>query len=287
MFFRKLSKGVFHMKKIALFLLTSFILNTLMLTAHEVKISTYDVLAPFAFRDEQGKLSGVYIEIVKKAVSRMPDYNVSFNVIPWARAKIEAKKGSTFAILPPYFHAHDWLTDTEPKRPYLWPYSLALFTQSDVVICNQKVLSVARTEYPKDFQGLEFVMWRGDGRAGEKFTKMVEEKKIALHLLKDVKSTINFLLSNRADCTVTSKIPFAWQVKQMKKTGEYKKYAKNNVILKEAIVISTNEGYLGYTDINDEENYPYKKDFSIKFDIEIYKMKKNGEIQKIVERFIK
>ncbi len=275
------------MKKVALFLLTYFILNTFALTAHEVKISTYDVLAPFAFRDAQGKLSGVYIEIVKKAVSRMPDYTVSFNVVPWARAKIQAKTGKTFAILPPYFHAHDWLTDEEPKRPYIWPYSLALFTQSDVVICNEKVLNVTRTQYPKDFKGLKFVMWRGDGRAGEEFTKMVAEKKIELRLLKDLKSTINFLLSNRADCTVTSKIPFAWQVKQMKKMGEDKKSTNKKVILKEAFVISSNEGYLGYTDINDEENYPFKKDFSIKFDIEIYKMKKKGEIQKIVDRFIK
>ncbi len=275
------------MKKVVLFLLTYLISNPFGLSAQEVRISTYDVLAPFAFRDAQGKLSGVYIEIVKKAVSRMPDYTVSFNVVPWARAKNEAKKGKAFAILPPYFHAHDWLTDLEPQRPYIWPYSLPLYTQSDVVICNENVLNVSRKEYPKDFQGLEFVMWRGDGRAGEEFTKMAEEKMIGLHLLDDVKNTIKFLLSNRADCTVTSRIPFAWHVKQMKKMGEYKKYANNNVILKEAIVVSSNEGYLGYTDINAKKNYPFKKDFSIKFDIQIYKMKKNGEIQKIVERFIK
>ncbi len=44
---------------------------------------------------------------------------------------------------------------------------------------------------------------------------------------------------------------------------------------------------LGYTDIDDEKNFPFKKDFSIKFDIEIYKLKRSGGIQEIVDQFIK
>jgi len=269
------------------FILIYFISNSVVLSAQEVNISTYEVLPPFAFRDVEGKLTGVYIEIVKRAVSRMPDYTVLFKVSPWARVKMEAKQGKTFAILPPYFHAHDWLTEEEPKRPYIWPYSLPLFTQHDVVICNEQVLTTRRSIYPDDYQGLVFAMWRGDGRAGEKFTRMAEEKKIDLRLLKDVKSVIPFLLAGRADCTVTSKIPFSWYLKQMKESGEYMEYNQRGVILKEAAIISTNEGYLGYTDINDEKNFPFKKDFSIKFDIEVYKMKKSGEIQEIADIFVK
>jgi len=130
-------------------------------------------------------------------------------------------------------------------------------------------------------------MWRGDGRAGDKFNRMVEEKIIDVIMLKDVKSIIPILLHEKADCTVTSRIPFAWYVKQMKETGAYQKHDTNGVVLEEAAIISSNEGYLGYTDIDTEKNFPFKKDFSIKFDIEIYKMKKNGEIQAIVDRFVK
>ena len=256
-------------------------------SAQKVSIYTYDVLPPFAFRDAGGELTGVYVEIVKKAVSNMPDYTVSFKVVPWARAKKLAEKGTAFAILPPYFHAHDWLTESEPKRPYIWPYSLPLFTQHDIVICNEKVLDKPRIKYPDDYLGLNFVMWRGDGRAGEKFLKMVENKKINLHLLNNVKSTIPYLLMARADCTITSRVPFAWYVKQMKITEEYQLYDLKKVILKESAIISSNDGYLGYSDIDDEKNFPFKKDFSIKFDIEIYKMKKSGDIQKIVDTFVK
>jgi polar amino acid transport system substrate-binding protein len=62
------------------------------------------------------------------------------------------------------------------------------------------------------------------------------------------------------------------------KKCEYQKYNQKEVILKEVAIISSNAGYLGYTDINIEKNFPFKKYFSIKFDVEIYKMKKNGQI---------
>ncbi len=274
------------MKKTVFFLFIYLVLNSAVFSAQEVEVYTLENFPPFAFRDEQGILTGIYIEIVKKAVSGMSDYTVSFKVVPWARAKMKVRVGEAFAILPPYFHAHDWLTDSEPKRPYIWPYSLSLFTQHDVVICNEKVLARPRNEFPDDYEGLKFVMWRGDGRAGVKFFQMAEDKKIDLYLINNVKNIVPFLLAERADCTVVSRIPFAWYVKQMKETGKYQKFDSMGVILKEA-VISSNEGYLGYTDIDAEKNFPFKKDFSIKFDIEIFKMKKNGEIQEILGRFIK
>jgi len=128
------------MKKAVTFLIIYLLSNSVVFSSQEVRISTYDVLPPLAFRDTNGELTGVYIEIVRSALSKMPDYSISFNVVPWARAKLEARTGVTFAILPPYFHAHDWLTKEKPMRPYIWPYSLPLFTQHDVVICNKKAL---------------------------------------------------------------------------------------------------------------------------------------------------
>ena len=84
---------------------------------------------------------------------------------------------------------------------------------------------------------------------------------------------------------VISRFPFYWLIKEMKQSGEYARLGKV-VPLKESKTIRTDEGYLGYTDINAEKNFPFKKDFVIKFDIEIYKMKKSGEIQEIINRFV-
>lgn len=251
-----------------------------------VEIWTYDTLPPLAYQNEEGELTGVYIEIVRAAVARMPDYSVSFRVAPWARVKKAAEEGKAFAILPPYFHAHDWLTDSDPPRPYLWPYSLPLFTQQDVLVCNERVLSQPREKFPDDYTGLRFVMWRGDGRAGEDFLEMADRGKIEIDLVTNMRGTIPVLMMDRADCTVVSRLPFHWYLKKMRESGEYRKYKRKNVTLKEIAVLSSNEGFLGYTDINAEKNFPFKKDFTIKFDIELYKMKKQGEIKTIVDSFI-
>ncbi|GLX78229.1 ABC transporter substrate-binding protein [Thalassotalea insulae] len=272
------------MKNAILFLLTCLI--AIVCKAQQVEIATHDMLPPYIYTDEKGKLTGIYIDIVNKAVARMPNYQVTYKVLPWARAKMEVEKGITFALLPPYFHAHDWHTMTEPKRPYIWPYSLPLHIQRDVVVCNEKVLSTARVKFPDDYHGLKFVMSRGDGRSGEEFAQLVKQQKIEVLLINDAKSIVPSLLTEMADCTVISQLPFAWHVKQLKENGLYQSYDKKAVVLKELAVISNNSGHLGYTDINAEKNFPFKKDFTIKFDIEIYKMKRSGEIEQIIKRYV-
>lgn len=254
-----------------------------------VEVYTYNQLPPYAYHNKQGELTGVYIDIVQTAVSRMPDYSLSFKVVPWSRAKKEAQLGHAFAILPPYFHAHDWFSVSTPKRPYIWPYSLPLYTQQDVVICTGQALQQPRIHYPNDFKGLRFAMWRGDGRAGEAFQKMLTQHEISVVYVDSIKEAAQSLVYSRADCTVTSKLPFNWSLSQIKQTPNYKKYTqlRQPVELKQALVISNNPGHLGYTDINDEINFPFKKDFVIKFDIEIYKMQRSGELQGIVNKYLK
>ncbi len=272
------------MKKVfALFFVCFFISTVFAFAVQNVVIATYDILPPFAFADGGGKLTGIYIEMTRKAIDRMPDYSVTFKVLPWARAKRLTKKGKVFAILPPYFHAHDWLTD-DTKKPYIWPYSLKLHHQSDVVICREDVARTPRPNFPEDYKGLSFVMFNGDGRGGVKFAEMVKNGDITLQSVQKINNILAMLQKKRADCTAYSELPFAWSVKNLKTSGEYKKFDKGVNLVKVA-TINTNAGYLGYTDVDDEKNYPFKKDFTIKFDIEIHKMKKSGEVQKIIKEF--
>jgi len=244
---------------------------------------------PFKFIGKEGGVTGIYPEIVKAAVSGMPNYSVKFIEQPWSRCKRAVELGKAFAMLPPYFHADDWLTEKEPKRPYIWPYSLPLFTQTDIAVCNKAKLGDLkihpRSIWPDDYVDLSFTLQKGDGIAGTQFDQLVEQKKINVIYTTTNFSTIKFLMLGRADCTVISKAPYYWFIKEMKEKGEYNKFDKG-IVLTESVVLGTNNGYLGYTDINAEENYPYKKDFSIKFDIQIHRMKKSGEINEIIESFI-
>jgi len=151
------------------------------------------------------------------------------------------------------------------------------------VLCNENVIAQLGVKYPEGFKGLSFVMMRGDGRAGVAFDKMVKDKQIQVHLVNSIKGTLRALLYERYDCTVTSKSPSAWCMKQLRNTRKYRSMEKN-IELKQVAVISKSEGYLGYS--NSGNKFLYKKDFSIKFDIEIYKMKQSGELDNIVNSFV-
>ncbi len=250
-----------------------------------IEIYTNDTLPPFTYRDTDGVLTGIYIETVRRAVSRIPSYRLSFNVVPWARAKYLAKKGKAFAILPPYFHAHDWLTASDPPKPYLWPYSLPLFTQKDIVACSSSTDIDTSLGYPDYLQDVVVAMWQGDGRAGESFEKLVKEKSINVVYQNSVKEVARVMLFGRANCTVTAKLPFEWYVNIIQNSDEYK-IRQQNTRLVEIQTISENDGYLAFTDVNAEINFPFKKDFHQKFDIQIYKMKRSGEITEIVNQFV-
>ncbi|MCL9781199.1 hypothetical protein M9194_07135 [Vibrio sp. S4M6] len=105
---------------------------------------------------------------------------------------------------------------------------------------------------------------------------------------------MQFFLLARANCIVTSKVPFYWYLSRLDDVTSFEIDGKDivvnvdgkNVALKEVSVISTNNGHLGYTDINAKKNFPFKKDFAIKFDIELYKLKKSGEIDKIIMQML-
>lgn len=261
----------------------------------KVEIYTYDSLPPFTFRDQNMKLTGIYIEAVKKIAEGMPNYDISFKVVPWARAKALAEQGEAFAILPPYFHAHDWLTKSKPHRPYLWPYSQPIFTQTDVVICKGNVEINHSASFPKDFTGLHFSSMRGDGRAGEEFFDLVKTKKIRLTQLDSIESAILFFLYRDVDCIVSSQYPFYWYLGKLQEVKNYELNGKRITVnldgrtipLREVTVIAINYGHLAYTDINTEQEFPFKKDFSIQFDVGLYHLKKSGELDRIIDKMLK
>ena len=75
-----------------------FLSTSVVFSAQHVQNYTYDVLSPFAFRDKQEQLTGIYIEIVKIAISMMPDLKEKLegDICRVARRK---RGGSSFNLL--------------------------------------------------------------------------------------------------------------------------------------------------------------------------------------------
>jgi len=265
------------MQKLLTFIfLINFILPVLAADS-EVTIYVDDAYRPFSYKGENGEAKGMYIDVLHIAFSRMQGFKVTMKPVPWKRGKIMMKNGQGYALAPPYFHGHDW--------PYLYPYSLRLFTETVIVVCNEKVLNLPRPNWPQDYIGLSFGNVTGyDGWGGKAFHALVKQKKIAYQEAKGTSENIMKLALQRIDCILMENKTFDYELEHLKKRGIYitGKHAK----LKKAAIIGDEGVYLGYSKTAiQKKKYPFHAEFSQAFDSEIYKMKKSGEINNIMNSF--
>jgi polar amino acid transport system substrate-binding protein len=241
----------------------------------QVTIYGDDSYPPYSYV-EKGKLKGIYTQILKKAFSRMGTYEITIKGIPWKRGILMLKNGVVFALYPPYF----WPI----KRPYM-DYSKPILAEKLVIFINGDVLKERKLEnWPHDFIGLKI----GKNAGFEIFRDiysldLVKSGQIIIQEAGDNRMNILKLASGRIDAYINDRFSILWELKHLRKTGEFQERYKHFKII-EGPTLSTEYGYLGFTN-TPHHGYPFKADFKDLFNQEIEQMKKNGEIEKIVLKF--
>jgi polar amino acid transport system substrate-binding protein len=232
---------------------------------------------PYSY-EKDGKPAGLYYEIVKAAFARMRGYRVDVQTVPWKRGMAMIKSGAGFALYPPYLNTKD--------EPWTWPYSLPLYEERVVAVCNKDVLAAKpRKRWPEDFFGLTIGNNAGFIVGGEAFEKAVRDGHIRVEEGRDSATNLLKLDMKRIDCYINDRVAIQWTRNQLKTEGKYDEPGVHAEVA-EAVVIATEQGFLGFTD-RDNGKYAYKSDFIKQFDTAIYQMKRTGEIETIARNFFK
>ncbi|WP_419779421.1 substrate-binding periplasmic protein [Maridesulfovibrio sp.] len=248
---------------LCLFLLFSIAITCFPSTHAEagIKINIYgdDAYAPYCFV-KNGTYDGIYVQILEKAFARMPDYEINIIPVPYKRLLLGLERGSFFAAFPPY--------NLPQKRPWIDVYSVPILEEDFSVFCTPKVLKEKRTNWPEDFKNLRIGI-----NDGFQIPDLSELNKVedAASNTKNIKK----LLGGRIDCYVNDSKSILYTAKNM--GIEKSKLVK---LLK----ISTEYGHLAFSSKN---NPPFKNKFITKFNQIILEMKCSGEIESIVNTFIK
>jgi len=202
---------------------------------------------------------GVYVDIIKKAFSKMPNYDVKFNMVAWKRAIILIQKGKAVGFFPPYYSKErtKWINFSEP-----------IVAETSVVMASTKVLE-KRENFPKDFYGLTVCMNRGFTLlvGGDKFAKAVENKKIKRIDANSNKECLIRVQRGMADFYINDQLIDISSFPYIKK----------------AMKINSNFGHIGFT--LKEKRYPFMKDLQKNFNSVIKQMKKSGEIERIIQKY--
>ncbi len=244
--------------------------------ANPINVTIYadENYPPYSY-NQYNSMQGIYTEILSTAFAKMKNYNVEIVPLPWKRALKLIETGQAFAIYPPYFHI--------VERPYIWPYSLPLLDEQVIVICREVIFKKSsRPNWPEDYYGLKIGNNAGFQLGGDKFWHAVKKGKITVSEAKGNRENLLMLGLGRTDCYMNDKLSILWELKQLKLMGEYDENGKH-AKLAEGVTISIEQGFLGYTATN---KYPFKDDFKKQLDSVLYDMRRNGQIQKIINSYV-
>lgn len=214
---------------------------------------------PYSY-EENAKAKGVYVDILKLAFSKLPDYDVKFNMMAWKRAIVLVKKGSSIGFFPPYYSDErtSWTKFSEP----ILSETTRVFAKDDILKDKQK--------YPEDFFGLSVCLNRGFSTltvGGVKFDKAVKEKKITLVEGNDNKACLNRVSKGLVDFYINDQLIDISSFTNIKK----------------GLIAKENFGHVGFT--LKTKKYPYMDDLTLKLNKVIKDMKKSGEIDKILRNY--
>ncbi len=242
------------MKKI----IVGILIATSLFAAQVVELACDKGYPPYSYKD--GKVAkGAYVDVIKAAFDKIPEYDVKFKAMAWKKVMTNARKGKVIGFFPPYFNKEReaWTKFSEPILP-----------ETTVVFAKDKVNN-KKVKFPEDFLGLTVCMNRGFGLStmgGDKFAKMVDSGSIDIKWGNNNKVCLNQVKKNKADFYINDQLI------------DTKKFPS----IKRGLQAQKNNGYIGFTL---KGNYSYKDDVRKKFNKVIVQMKKDGEVEKILKKY--
>jgi len=243
------------------------------MAATDVEVFFIDNYPPYSY-EVDGRAMGIYPDIFRRAFSKMDGYRVTLLPIPWKRGLHYLKNGEGFAIVPVYF---------KPElRPYIWPYSIPVLRQEEVLLCREHVLATRHGEHwPEGYYGLTIGKNAGYATGGKAFNEAVKRGEIFLTEAKNNRINLMKLGLGRTDCYLNDRLSIAWELDQLKRDGLFDEGGKH-ASLGEPLSIHVEWGHLGVTRM-DMGRYHYKADFLAQLNGILTAMQAKGEIREIVE----
>lgn len=238
-----------------------------------VTIYADDSYPPYSFM-ENGRLTGIYTQLVLKALERLPEYQVHVVAVPWRRGLAMLENGQAFALYPPYFRPQE--------RPYV-SYSEPILTEQVVVFCN--AAAIARRslkQWPGDYHGLRIGINSGFLLGGQEFDLAAKAGLLKVDQAQGSRANLLKLLRARIDCYLNDRLSILWELQRMKKDGLIDERFEP---VAETSIVSSEQGHLGFSDVA-PERYPFRDDFLLKFNAVIRDMRREGEIKEITTRFL-
>jgi len=246
--------------KILLLALLGLCIKAFALEPINVIILADDDYPPYSYV-EQGKLKGIYIDLVNKAASLLqPHYQVTLEAIPWQRGLVMMEQGKAFALLPPYIH--------KETRPFIKPYSVVLQEEVVVTYCHQAIkLEQTLNSSSNTTTKIDIGINAGYLLLNEKYHQAVDNNKIKIWENKSTEANLMKLVTNKIDCYVNDRIAIQQNLQHIQ--ARLTNIDISSIV--EMDEISRKSAHIGYSN---NGFYPFKTDFINKMNEALLKIKR-------------
>lgn len=247
-----------------LFITFAFSLSVVNANAAVITIVGDDSYPPYSYND-QGDAKGIYTDIIRSALKKIPEFSATIETRPWKRGLKMIKTGEITFLYPPYKRLKE--------RPYM-SYSVPILDEKLVLFCRKDIMASPRPNFPVDYTGLSIGENLGFS-SGVIVNKAKDDGVIRLSSAKGTVSNLKKLILKRLDCYINDRLSILAELKTLEKS---KAYDGSSIV--EAATLSIEQGFLG---VATKGASSQDLSFLEKFNSVIIDMKKDGSIDTIVK----
>ncbi|MHC8334418.1 substrate-binding periplasmic protein [Pseudomonas sp. LB3P25] len=229
---------------------------------------------PYSYA-EGDEVKGLYTDILRKAFSRIPEYNVHIRPVPWARGLAEVASGRAFALYPPYHRPS--------ARPWM-DYSRPILKEKVVVFVRAELARKRPVErFPFAYSSLRIGVNRGFMSIDDQdYQSMLATGALKQSYANDNRTNLARLYHGRIDVYINDRLSVLWELDQMQREGVFAQSDLNWLV--EGPWLSGEAGYLGYTRLN-ATAYPYKPKFMQRLDKILAELERDGSIERLAKSY--
>jgi polar amino acid transport system substrate-binding protein len=229
---------------------------------------------PYSYA-EGDEAKGLYTDILRKAFTRMPEYNVQIRPVPWARGLAEVASGRALALYPPYYRPS--------ARPWM-DYSRPILREKVVVFVRAELARIRPVEhFPFGYSGLRIGVNRGFMSIDDQdYQSMLATGALKQSYANDNRTNLARLYHGRIDVYINDRLSVQWELDQMQREGVFAQNDLNWLV--EGPWLSGEAGYLGYTRLN-ATAYPYKPKFMQRLDKILAELERDGSIERLAKSY--
>lgn len=167
------------------------------------RIVYFDNYAPYSWADADGRMRGVFVDILDAVIGERLGLPVMHTGLPWARAQQYVKTGEYDAMIAPVTAERRHYANVS-QHPVL-DSRMTLFTRAD----HPSMEKLQATRSLEDIRAFDFVTQLGDGWARENLRDM------QVQYVGNLDTVLRMLSLGRADLFVEASLVTHWNLKNL------------------------------------------------------------------------